>query len=451
MSMDEDLREAIALFRYGVISELMTRTLRPGEKERLLQAIREKEWEIPGTTRRTIGRSTVRSWIRQYEQDGLEGLKPLSRKDAGRSRCIPEEIQDLLLRLRDERPEASVVRLVDIVRLAAPPPAPKLSMSSVYRFFAQHPRQGEPPGAPPADGDARAFTYPHINDLWMCDVMHGPRLLSPGRKRGEKTYLIALIDDASRLVPHAAFYRSEGAACLIDALRQGFLRRGIPRRFYCDNGSSFRTHHLELVCATLNVILIHSRPRKPRGRGKIERFFRRVRSAFLTLLDPEHLTDLDALNRVFWAWLEGEYHVSPHRALGEDQSPLDRFLLDQAMIRPAPDDLERLLRMKVDRRVARDRTVRLDGRLYEAPDGYAGETVDILYDPYDPTSPVHLRRRGQREEVRLHLLDAVGNARRRPTQASGDAAPSTTQEPEPTGISYLEMLAQRHFGPKDKS
>lgn len=448
--MDEDLREAIALFRYGVISELLTRTLQPGEKERLLQAIHDKEWEIPGTTRRRIGRSTARSWIRQYQTDGLEGLKPLGRKDAGRSRCIPEEIQDLLLRLREERPEASVVRLVDIVRLAASPPVPRLSLSSVYRFFAQHPREPRQPSGTPTQADARAFTHAHVNDLWMCDAMHGPRLLAPGRARGEKTYLIALIDDASRLVPHAAFYRSENAACLIDALRHGFLRRGIPRRFYCDNGAAFRTRHLELVCATLNVILIHSRPHKPRGRGKVERFFRRVRSAFLPLLDPQHLEDLAALNRVFWAWLEGEYHVSPHQGLGKDQSPLDRFLLDQALIRAAPDDLERLLRMKVTRRVARDRTVRLEGRIYEAPDGYAGETVDILYDPYDPTADVHMRRRGQREEVRLRLLDALGNARRRPRRAGENPSQDQTTPPPPTGISYLEMLAQHHFDSKDK-
>jgi len=446
--MNEDLRDRIALFRYGVISDLVSRVPAAGEKERLFSEICEKEWEIPGTRRRRIGRSTARNWLEQYEAHGFEGLKPIRRKDAGQSRGIPDEIQDLLLALRKERPKAPIRRLMDLVNEAGPADTPRLSPSTVYRFFAQHPLDSDDStGEEPSD--ARAFVHEHINDLWMCDVMHGPRLQAPGRARGERTYLIALIDDASRLVPHAAFYRSEGAACLLDALRHAFLRRGIPRRFYCDNGSAFRTRHLELVCATLSITLIHSRPREPRGRGKIERFFRTVRSSFLPLLDAEHLQDLAALNRVFWAWLEGEYHVSPHGGLENRLTPLDRFLADTALIRPAPEDLDRLLRMSVARRVAKDRTVRLDGRIYEAPDGYAGETVDILYDPYDSTSAVHLRRRGEREEVRLRLLDPLGNARarRRPTAAqSADLADA--EPPTATGISYLELLAERHFSIK---
>ena len=444
--MDEDLREQIALFRFGVISRLVNRPPAAGEKERLLAEISEQEWEIPGTSRRRIGRSTARNWLEHYQAHGLDGLKPLARKDAGHSRGIPDEIQDLLLSLRAERPEAPITRLIDIVREAGPPGAPRLSRSTVYRFFAQQGLGGAGrPGSGPAD--AQAFTHEHINDLWMCDVMHGPRLQAPGRARGDRTYLIALLDDASRLVPHAAFYRSENAACLIDALRHGFLRRGIPRRFYCDNGSAFRTRHLEWVLATLSVTLIHSRPGQPRGRGKNERFFRSVRSAFLPLLDAAHLQDLAALNRVFWAWLEGEYHVSAHGGLADGQSPLDRFLADTARIRPAPEDLDRLLRMTVTRRVGKDRTIRLDGRIYEAPDGYASEKVEILYDPYDSTSPVHLRRRGERKEVRLHLLDPIANARHRPVRRDAED-PSTCEEPPATGISYLEILAEGQFGKK---
>ena len=441
--MDEDLRERIALFRYGVIGDLVSRTMAPGEKELRLAEISTRDWEIPGTDRRRIGRSTARHWIAQYEAHGFDGLKPIPRKDAGQSRGIPNEIQDLLLRLREQYPDAPITRLIDLVHKAGPHGTPRLSRSTVYRFFSRHRRDGISPTGEPRP-DARAFEYEHINDLWMCDVMHGPRLQAPGRAQGERTYLIAILDDASRLLPHAAFYRSENAACLLDALRRAFLRRGIPRRFYCDNGSAFRTRHLELVCATLQVILIHSRPRQPRGRGKIERFFRTVRSAFLPLLDAAHLQDLSALNRVFWAWLEGEYHVSPHGGL-DGQAPLERFLADAALIRPAPEDLERLLRMTVTRRVGRDRTVRLDGRRYEAPDGYASETVEILYDPYDSTSPVHLRRQGERQEVRLHLLDPVLNARYRPPAEGRDEPESKDAQPPRTGIRYLDLLAEKHF------
>ena len=64
--MDDTLREQVALFRYGVISELLTRTLAPGEKEKLLTAIAGKEWTIPGSIRTHVGRSTARDWVGLY-------------------------------------------------------------------------------------------------------------------------------------------------------------------------------------------------------------------------------------------------------------------------------------------------------------------------------------------------------------------------------------------------
>jgi putative transposase len=438
--MDEDLREKIALFRYGVVAELVGRTPAPREKEKLLCAIAGKQWDIPGSPRTRIGRTTVRDWIELYQTHGFDGLKPGPRADTGRSRAIPEQVQELLLKLRAERPEASIDSLIRAVQLSGRFASDlRLSRSSVHRLFAA---QAAPaPAASSSEPDAVAFTFPHVNDLWTSDVMHGPRLLIPGRRDGGKTYLYAFLDDASRMVPYAAFYLVENAACFQDALKQALLRRGLPRRLYCDNGATFRTHHLQVICATLNISLIHSRPHKPRGRGKIERFFRHVRTAFLPHLTEESLSDLSALNRVFWAWLEAEYHQTPHGGLN-GQTPLDRFLDDQALIRPAPEQLELWLRMSVSRRVGRDRTVHLDGRLYEAPDGYAGETVDVLYDPYDPGRPVHFRRKGETAERPLRRLDLATNATLR--RAARDKEP--VAETPTTGISYLELIAQKFYG-----
>ncbi len=438
--MDEDLKEKIALFRYGVIAELVGRPPAPREKEKLLCAIAEKEWDIPGSRRTRVGRSTARDWIELYQTHGFDGLKPGPRADAGRPRAIPEEVQELLLQLRSERPDASLDSLIRALQLSERfAPDLRLSRSSVHRFFAA--QQAPAPKASTAEPDALAFTFPHGNDLWTSDLMHGPRLLVPGRKDGGKTYLYAFLDDATRMVPFAAFYLAENAACFQDALKQALLRRGLPRRLYCDNGATFRTHHLQVICATLNISLIHSRPHKPRGRGKIERFFRHVRTAFLPHLTPEILSDLGALNRVFWAWLEAEYHQTPHGGLA-GQTPLDRFLDDQALIRPAPEKLEMWLRMSVPRRVGRDRTVHLDGRLYEAPDGYAGETVDVLYDPYDPARPVHFRRKGETAEIPLRRLDLATNAILR--RVARDSEPVT--EAPTTGISFLALIAKKFYG-----
>ncbi len=441
--MDEKQAETIAVFRYGVLRDLVSRAMAPGEKEQRLAQIANQEWTIPGTTRRHIGRSTARDWLALYELHGFDGLKPAPRSDAGSSRALDESVQALLLELRAARPRASVDSLIRAVQLANKSELPlRLPRSTVYRFLkAQAP--------PPAGGDgrrpdARAFTHEHAGDLWTADVMHGPRLLVKGRGGRDKTYLHAFLDDASRIVPFAAFYRSENAACFTDCFKQAMLRRGMPRRLYCDNGAPYRTQHLQIVCATLNVALIHTRPYQPRGRGKIERFFRHVRTAFLPHVDEAMLRDLGALNRVLWAWIEGEYHQTPHRGL-EGKTPIDRFLKDQDHIRSAPEELERMMRMKVIRRVGRDRTVRLDGRVYEAPDGWAGEQIEVYYDPYDPGAKVIFQGRGERKDIGLRPLDLSTNARLpRPQRPNEKAEPEAT-----TGISYLDLVADRFYGKED--
>jgi len=440
--MDEQQRERIALFRFGAIAELVNGPLAPGEKEKLLTRLTQKQWSIPGTSRTTLGRATLRDWAAAYRAMGLEGLKPRPRNDAGTSRAIPEPVVEQLLALRKERPKASLESLVRAMRLSGGIPADlRLAPSTVHRVLAAHGVPSVAPGTP--EPDARAFTFPHANDLWTSDVMHGPHLLVPGRRDGGKTYLLAFMDDATRMVPYAAFYASENAACFQDALKQGVLRRGVPRRLYTDNGSTYRTHHLEVICATLGIVLVHSRPHHPRGRGKIERFFRTVRSAFLAHITPEMLTSLATLNRVFWAWLEAEYHHTVHGGL-DGKTPLDRFLDDRALTRPAPDDLDALMRMRVQRKIGRDRTLRLDRRLYEAPDGFAGDTVEVRYDPYDPSRPVHIVRKGDASEVLVRRLDLHANAHipRRRDETPPEAAPA------PTGISYLELVARDFYKEK---
>jgi hypothetical protein len=152
------------------------------------------------------------------------------------------------------------------------------------------------------------------------------------------------------------------------------------------------------------------------------------------------LRDLASLNRVWWSWLEAEYHHTPHGGL-DGVTPLDRFVQDEVLVRPAPDDLDALMRMRLPRKVARDRTIHVQGRIYEAPDGFAGETVTVLFDPYDPFRPAHMVRKGESTEIPLRKLDLHVNAtlRRLPREVEETTEPTT-------GISYLDLIADHFYG-----
>ncbi len=71
--------------------------------------------------------------------------------------------------------------------------------------------------------------------------MHGPQVILNGKRK--KTYLIAFLDDHSRLIPHASCYPSESIKDFLQVLK-GALSRGLPRKLYTDNGS---IQYLQLI------------------------------------------------------------------------------------------------------------------------------------------------------------------------------------------------------------
>jgi hypothetical protein len=194
-----------------------------------------------------------------------------------------------------------------------------------------------------------------------------------------KTYLIAIIDDHSRLITYGRFYLSEALIYYLDAFENALAKRGLPRKLYVDNGAAFRSKHLEYITASLGITLIHSKPYKPQGRGKIERFFLTVRSQFLNDFKGQTLDDL---NETFNVWLNDIYHQRKHSATG--QTPLARFTSQMHCLRTSPANLKDYFRKVARRKVNKDRTITLNGRLFEGPIPLIGKRVELLYHDSEP-------------------------------------------------------------------
>ena len=378
--MTENEKQRVAIFRFSVIHEFVGgAALSRGEKRRLLKEKCARKWDIPFSDRTRISRSAVLRWIRLYNESGgqLESLYPKDRSDNGKSRAIDKETGLNLIHLRREMPDATVPVLIRIMNergLSAPDKG--LKSTTVYRFLhAQN--LMKPPES--QKQDRRKFEAELPNDIWQSDVMHGPMVTVGERKR--KSYLIAFIDDHSRLIPYARFYLSEKLASFLNAFEKALLKRGLPRKLYVDNGAAYRSKHLEHITASLGIALIHAKPYKPEGKGKIERWFRTVRGQFLTEVGQ---MSLDELNGAFDLWVRQVYHQRVHSGTGK--KPMDRFTSRMECLRAAPDDLKDHFRMVARRRVNKDRTLTLDGNLFEAPVKLIGQRVDLLYHKDSPNS-----------------------------------------------------------------
>ena len=88
------------------------------------------------------------------------------------------------------------------------------------------------------------------------------------------------------------------------------------------------------------------------------------------------------LNEAFDLWLLDLYHQRVHSATG--QTPFARFTAKMECLRAAPKDLRDHFRIHARRRVATDRTITLNGKLYEAPIPLIGKQVLLLYHEDQP-------------------------------------------------------------------
>ena len=188
---DEELRQAVALFRYGLIADVLRLPSGSREIRRTLNDKAQRTYTIPGTRRTRVAVETMRDWLSLYRNGGFEALYPKTRTDRGRPRRMPPEVAELLVSLKSEQPALSVKALIEAARErgADHPLAP----STVHRLLSREGLLDKRPGEPVAT-DRRRFAFRYAGELWMSDVMHGPKVRDGRRRR--KTFLIAFIDDA---------------------------------------------------------------------------------------------------------------------------------------------------------------------------------------------------------------------------------------------------------------
>ena len=392
---DQDV--AVALFRYRLIAELLHTPPERGKLTRRLAEISSAVHDIPHSSRTHVAVETLRDWIKLHKRGGFEALKPKPRKDAGQSHALPAEVVEILCATKEKYPQYSIQLIIKDVRAVGRVPEQlSLPYSTVHRLFSKAGLMQRKQGV--GGKDHRRFAFENANDLWMSDVMHGPAVTVENRTK-RKTYMITIFDDCTRLVCFFLFALSENCTFFLPVLKQAVMRRGVPKRLYVDNGSAYRAHHLQLVCAKLGITLIHARAYHPEAKGKIERFHRTVRAQLLARLQPRDTSSLDALNRALWGYIEAEYHQTPHRGLGAGQSPLDAWQLHSTHIKHFGERLEidEMFLFEQKRRVRKDRTVSLDGMHYEVEATLVGTTVVLRYDPQEQKRRVQIWHNAQRK------------------------------------------------------
>ena len=351
---------------------------------------------------------TARRWVDCYRKEGLTGLARKERGDKDKRKLMPV-LQQLIEGMALRRPRLSTATIHRQVaeaakKLGQEPPSYKVVHAVICKL--------EPALMTLAHEGSKAysdsFDLVHRreadapNAIWQADHTELDILVKDTDGTARRPWLTIIIDDYSRAV--AAYFLSFAAPSAIQtalALRQAIWRKpqagwhvcGIPLVLYTDHGSDFTSHHIEQVAADLKICLIFSGVARPRGRGKIERFFDSLSQVLLSRLpgyartqaDRKAVLTLPDLSGEIETYLIGEYLVTPHSTTG--QAPQARWGAG-GFLPQMPDSLERLdlllLTVARTRRVQQD-GIRFMGMRYVDPTlaAYVGEEVMLRYDPRD--------------------------------------------------------------------
>ena len=398
--MDEEIREKIALKRYQIISPVLAEPTRAQNEYFRKQANRTHEFPHYGIKK--FGVSTMKSWLRTYRDEGFGGLKPNPRSDKGRPRRFDEHLINTIAVKCKAYPFWSIQKLyehlLDQELLGNPP----VHYNTLRRMVKDNGLLSIK-----ARADVRkAYETEAVNDLWVCDFMHGPRVQTG--KQSVKAILCAIIDDHSRMVVGHAFNASETISSLTVVLKEAFMSYGIPKRLYVDNGPSFSSDLLVRACAMAGISLTHSKPYDSPSRGKIERFFRTVRDRFLSGVQKG--ISLEEINEAFWLWLNNDYHHKIHTGINE--RPIDRYnvSLEKASIRRlSKSELDNIFLMRHERVVNNDSTISFKGAIYEVPTAYIRQKIEIRH-PIDDPEDLYLYDNNIRVGS-IKLVDKKENAR----------------------------------------
>ena len=321
---------------------------------------------------------TIETWLYRHKKHGITTLDKKTRSDKNTQRkvtsaqlaeAIDEVLPTLSLNKVGKIPKSTLYRCLLQKNYFS---RQQLSPTTFYR----HLRENDLLNTQTTEKLRTSFAMRFANELWQGDTMYGPSIQQRDGK-WKKTFLIAFIDDASRLITHAEFFYRDNTDNMVEAFRTALYKRGKPERLYFDNGSNYTSKEILQACLRLDIRLSHAPVRDGAAKGKIERFFRGFRDRFLVM--HTHFDSLEQLNQLTQTWIEEHYNNQPHSSI--QMKPLDRFNLDHDRIVFLSNDAftEEIFFVEEDRRVSKVNVFSINNQKFECPVDLRNKTIQVRY------------------------------------------------------------------------
>ena len=398
-------KNAIALFRYGLISPIVNNTYEEISKEEYFRKVAMKTYELNGKEIK-VRPSTIKNWLINYNKLGYEGLIPKTRTDLNSPRKITSDTQQKIIDYKKSFPHISGTLIYQKLIEDGYIKEDNVSKSTILKFIRDNYLLFGDDGKI----DRRAFEMEFANDMWDADTSHGPYLTIDGKKI--KTYLIALIDDASRLITNAKFYYEDNAINFQKTFKEGLKKYGIPKRIFLDNGKTYKNEQLSIICANCGMELIYTKPYSPQSKAKIERWFHTMKETWMRGINWNDIKDIDELNDMLNEFIT-KYNNSIHSSLSDginNISPKQRWFKDQDKIKKIDNNqIDEYFLHTAYPTIRADSVAHIKKLDYEVPTKYIGKKITVKYDFSDRTK-AWIYENGKKIE-NINLLDKVANSK----------------------------------------
>ena len=392
--MTEEEKNEIALKRYNMIAPLLIDPERYPSNREFFRTQGHKLHE-EGVT--TVHARTIERWYYQFKKGGFDALKPQTRVDFGKPRKGKDVIDQIII-LKRNYPRLSATGILKMLRESGVT-KDQISLSTVNRVVNSIPKEQmnvEP---------MYRYELEHINEVWCGDSSHGPYLYRDKAK--VKLYIIALIDDASRLITAARIFEADNTINLLSAMKLAVSKYGKPKRFNFDNGSNYKNAQINIVTARLGMGVHYCRPYNPEAKAKIERWFKTLKSQWMSTLNYSEFHSVEEYQVSLNEYVN-TYNNNVHSSLN-GLTPMERYLKEVELVKKIDEySLEKDFLFEIERRVSIDNIVVIDNKEYEVPAVYSSKKVRIRY--LDPKDGVFIVDNDKQIEIKP--LDKKANAKR---------------------------------------
>ena len=400
------IKNEIALFRYGLIAPVITNTFEENSQLEYFKKVASKKYIVNGHEERYSWK-TIKKWYLQYKKEGYSSLINKVRSDCHSSRKLNDDTIQRIKELKKEYPHISGTLIYNKLSDEGFINPNDICLGTILKFIRDNKTLfNETEGI-----DRRAFVMEHANDCWQADTSHGPYLTIGGKKT--LTYLIAIIDDASRLIVGAKFYFNDNSINLQDIFKSSVKKYGIPKKLFVDNGATYKNDQFNIICASLGLVLIHARPYSGASKGKIERFFHTMKETWMRGLNWNDIKSIDELNDLlndFIANYNNSVHSSLKNELDENITPNSRWFKDSHLIKKLDNNFIDIAFLHTAYPTIRsDAIANIKTHEFEVPMKYIGKKITVKFNPLNYDTAWIYENNKLIENI--HLVNKIDNSK----------------------------------------